>query len=220
MTVESRSALVAGGTGLVGGRLLQLLGDDERYHQVTSLVRREVPAPGPVGVQVVDFERLDELSLPHVDDAFCCLGTTRRAAGSARAFRRVDLDYVVSFARLAKRAGAVRFLLVSSLGASPGSPFLYTRTKGECEASVQAMGFATVVILRPSLLLGERVERRSAETVALHFAQLMKSALIGPLRRYAPVDAAAVAGALVAAAATARAGVTIVESGSIQLHRR
>lgn len=220
MPIESRSALVAGGTGLVGGRLLQLLGHDERYHQVTSLVRREAPARAGVKSHLVDFGRLDELSLEHVDDAFCCLGTTRRAAGSARAFRRVDLDYVVSFARLARRARAVRFLLVSSLGASPRSSFLYTRTKGECEAAIQAIGFPTVVILRPSFLVGERVERRPAEGVALHVAQLLMPALVGPLRRYAPVDAAAVAGTLVRSAATAPEGVTIVESGDIQLHAR
>ena len=81
-------------------------------------------------MQRVDFERLDELVLPEVDDVFCCLGTTRRAAGSAAAFRRVDLDYVVAFARLAKRAGARRFLLVSSLGASTRSRLLYPTHEG------------------------------------------------------------------------------------------
>ena len=91
-------------------------------------------------MQRVDFERLEALPLPAVDDAFCCLGTTRKDAGSAEAFRRVDFDYVVAFARLAKRAGARRFMLVSSLGASPNSRFLYPRTKGECEAAISAIG--------------------------------------------------------------------------------
>ncbi len=212
----SRSAVVAGGTGLVGGILLHLLGGDANYRRVTSLVRREVPAPPGVAVQQVDFERLDELVLPEVDDAFCCLGTTRRAAGSAAAFRRVDLDYVVAFARLAKRAGALRFLLVSSLGASPRSRFLYTRTKGESEAAIEAIGFTTVVILRPSFLIGDRAEGRLTETVALGAAHVLRPLLVGPLRRYAPADATAVARTLVRAAASAPAGVMVVESDGIR----
>jgi uncharacterized protein YbjT (DUF2867 family) len=212
----SRSAVVAGGTGLVGGVLLHLLGQDATYHRVTSLVRREAPAPPGVASQRVDFERLDDLALPEVDDAFCCLGTTRRAAGSAAAFRHVDLDYVVAFARLAKRARAQRFMLVSSLGASSSSPFLYPRTKGECESAISAIGFTTVVIARPSFLIGARGEARPAEAVALRAGRLIRPLLIGPLRKYAPVDAIAVARTLVGAATTAPAGITIIESDGIR----
>jgi uncharacterized protein YbjT (DUF2867 family) len=211
----SRSAVVAGGTGLVGGALLQLLGEDKGYGRVTSLVRRETPAPPGVTLQRADFERLEELALPGVDDAFCCLGTTRRAAGSAAAFRRVDLDYVVAFARLAKRAGALRFLLVSALGASPRSPFLYPRTKGECEAAISAIGFTTVVIVRPSFLAGARAQERPGEAVALRVGRFVRPLLIGPLRKYGPVDAVAVAKTLARAAATAPAGITIIESDAI-----
>lgn len=214
--VQARSAVVAGGTGLVGRALLPLLGGDARYRLVTSLVRREVPSSPGVTVQRADFERLDELNLAAVDDAFCCLGTTRRDAGSAAAFRRVDLGYIVAFARRAKRAGALRFLLVSSLGASPGSPFLYPRTKGECEAAVSALGFTTVVILRPSFLIGARGHERQTEAVALRLGQLVRPLLIGPLRKYAPVDASAVARTLVEAAATAPPGITIIESNAIR----
>ena len=211
-----RSVLVAGGTGLVGGHLLQLLGADVRYRRITSLVRRPATAPSGVDSQVVDFERLGEFVAPQASEAFCCLGTTRRAAGSAAAFRRVDLDYVVAFAQLAMRAGASRFMLVSSLGASSGSRFLYTRTKGECETAVSSIGFTAVVILRPSFLLGERTQGRPMESTVLRVGQLIKPVLVGPLRRYAPVDAAAVARTLVSSAATAHDGVTIIESDDIR----
>ena len=158
-----RAAVVAGGTGLVGGTLLQLLGADASYQPVTSLVRREVPAPPGVALRLVNFERLDEVALTEVEDAFCCLGTTRRAAGSDAAFRRVDLDYVVAFARLVKRAGARRFLLVSSLGASPSSPFLYPRTKGECEAAVGDWVHDGGIV-RPSFLVGARARGTSCRS--------------------------------------------------------
>lgn len=212
----SRSALVAGGTGLVGGALLDLLGRDPSYQQTTSLVRRERRAQPGVIMRQVDFERLEEVTLPPVDDAFCCLGTTRRVAGSAAAFRHVDLDYVVAFARLAKRAGALRFMLVSSLGASSGSSFLYPRTKGECEVAVSAIGFSTMVIVRPSFLVGARPEARSAEAVALRVGKLLRPVLVGPLRKYAPVHALAVAKTLVRSAAAAPAGITIIESDAIR----
>jgi uncharacterized protein YbjT (DUF2867 family) len=213
---KSRSAIVAGGTGLVGGALLDLLARDLIYHQTTSLIRRERPAPSGVTFRRVDFERLEELRLPPVDDAFCCLGTTRRVAGSSAAFRRVDLDYVVAFGKVAKRAGALRFMLVSSLGASSGSSFLYPRTKGECEAAVSALGFSTLVIVRPSFLLGARPEARPAEAVALRVGGLLRPVLVGPLLKYAPVDALAVARTLVRAAAAAPAGITIIESDAIR----
>lgn len=212
----SRSAVVAGGTGLVGQALLRLLGKNADYHRVTTLVRREAPAPPGVVAQRVDFDRLDELVLPEVDDAFCCLGTTRRAAGSAEAFRRVDFDYIVAFARLAKRAGARRFLLVSSVGASARSRLLYSRTKGEGEAAITGLGFVSVVIVRPSFLVGERTESRPGEAMALAAARWIDPLLVGPLRRYAPVDVTAVARTLVSAASTATAGVTIIESEHIR----
>jgi uncharacterized protein YbjT (DUF2867 family) len=211
-----RSAVVAGGTGVVGGALLELLGKDAHYDRVTSLVRRGVAAPPGVVVQQVDFERLEDFALPAVDDAFCCLGTTRRDAGSAAAFRRVDFDYVVAFARLAKRFGARRFMLVSSLSASPGSRFLYTRTKGECEAAISGLGFAVVVILRPSFLIGVRAQKRAFEAGAIRVAQLIGPLLAGSLRRYAPVQAGAVARTLARAAASAPAGITVIESERIR----
>lgn len=211
-----RSAVVAGGTGLIGKTVLQLLGGDANYHRVTSLVRREVPVPAGITLQQVNFDRLDDTVLPAVDDAFCCLGTTRKAAGSDEAFRRVDFDYIVGFARLAKRAGAQRFLLVSSVGASAGSPALYIRTKGECEEAIKAIGFTTVVILRPSFLMGSRSEARTGEGIAIAVGRLIGPLLVGPLRRYAPVESTAVARTLVEVAATAPAGVTVIESDRIR----
>lgn len=200
----------------MGRALLRILAEDPRYTSVISLVRRAVPAPAGVVSSQVDFERLEAFALPHVEDAFCCLGTTRRDAGSAAAFRHVDLDYVVAFAQLAKRAGAQRFMLVSSLGASSRSPLLYPRTKGECEAAVSAIGFATVVILRPSFLLGDRAHNRPIEAMATRAGRFMAPLLVGPLRRYAPVEASAVARTLVRAAASASPSVTVIESDAIR----
>jgi len=114
--------LIAGATGLIGKALLRELGTE---HNLLLLCRKPGdPAPGRTWLPT-SFDALDRLTLPSpVDIAFCCLGTTRKDAGSAEAFRRVDLDYVLAFAALARRHGCRRQLVVSSLGANPGSPAL------------------------------------------------------------------------------------------------
>jgi len=212
---SKRRALVAGGTGLVGSELLALLGADARYRNVTSLVRREVSAKARIESCVISFADLDRLELPEIDDAYCCLGTTRSKAGSDDAFRRVDFDYVLAYARAARRAGAVRFLLVSSMGADANSRFLYTRTKGEAEAGVSALGFDVVGIARPSFLVGQRADARPAERAALVIGRIISPLIVGPLRRLRPIEVRMVAAGLIHLAFGAPPGVTVLSSEEI-----
>jgi len=212
---SKRRALVAGGTGLVGSELLALLGADTRYDKVTSLVRREVSARPGIENCVISFADLDRLELPEIDDAYCCLGTTRSTAGSDDAFRRVDLDYVLAYARVARRAGAVRFLLVSSMGADANSRFLYTRTKAEAEMGVSVLGFDVVGIARPSFLMGQRADARSAERAALVIGRIIRPLMVGPLRRFRPIEVSKVAAGLIQLAFGAPSGVTLLSSGEI-----
>jgi uncharacterized protein YbjT (DUF2867 family) len=190
-------ALVLGATGLVGSELVERLLADGRHALVRVLVRRSTGRRHPrLEERVVDFERLAEAEAIAADEVFCCLGTTLRAAGSREAFRRVDHDYVAEAARLAKEGGARRFLLVTSSGASENSPFFYSRVKAEVEESVRAVGFDTVWFVRPSLLLGAREERRPFERLAQRLGRPLGRLLVGPLRRYRPVEAREVAAAL------------------------
>jgi uncharacterized protein YbjT (DUF2867 family) len=210
-----RRALVAGGSGLVGGELLTLLANDIRYGHVTSLGRRKLDRRDNVESRVVSFDNLDKTELPSADDAFCCLGTTRRAAGSDEAFRDVDLHYVLAYARAARRAGAMRFLLVSALGANAQSRFLYTRVKGEAEAAVSALGYEVVGIVQPSFLTGRRAQSRLGETAALLLGRVVSPLMAGPLHRFRPVKASAVAAALISMALNDRPGVTVLASEEI-----
>ncbi|HEX6368744.1 MAG TPA: NAD(P)H-binding protein [Longimicrobium sp.] len=212
------SALLLGATGLVGGHVLDLLLDDPAYGRVVVLGRRSIDRTHPrLQQHVVDLGRLDEHAARFaVDDVFCCLGTTIRAAGSQEAFRRVDHDYVVGAARVAAGAGARRYLLVTAAGADAGSRIFYNRVKGEAEAGVRAQPFEGVVILRPSLILGPREQRRPGEAVAQRIAPALGWMMIGPLRRYRAVEAGTVARAMVRAAKERTRGVRIVESEEIQ----
>lgn len=213
-----RSALVLGATGLVGGHCLDLLLDDPGYDRVTVLVRRALPREHPkLRQEVVDFDRLAEhADLFHVDHVFCALGTTIRRAGSQEAFRRVDLEYPRRAAEAASANRADCFLLVSALGANPRSRVFYNRVKGEAEEAVQSYPFPSVVILRPSLLLGERAERRTGERIAQRVMGPLSFLLAGPLRKYRPVEGRVVARAMVRLANDGGRGVRVVESDGIQ----
>lgn len=214
---SSRTALVAGASGLVGGHCLRLLLDDATSAQVIALVRRALPVTHPKLVQrLVDFDRLAELpDFPRVNDVFCCLGTTMKRAGSRDAFYQVDFTYVYELARLASRHGAAQFLLVSASGANPGSRIFYNRVKGEVEEAVKRVPFAGIHIFRPSLLLGDRVEHRPGERLAIALARPISFALVGPLRKYRPIEAQTVARAMVAIARAERPGINVLESHAI-----
>lgn len=212
---QTRTALVAGASGLVGGHLLDALLEDARYREVLSLGRRPLPKQHPKLVQhTVDFARLEAEALPAAQDAFCCLGTTIKKAGSQEAFRAVDHDAVLAFARAAKKAGVQRFLVVTALGANPRSRVFYNRVKGEVEEALEAMGFESLVILQPSLLLGERAERRPGEHAAI-IASRVLAPLLRPLASR-PIEARTVARAMVALAREAPGGVRVVASGELQ----
>ncbi|HEX2092001.1 MAG TPA: oxidoreductase [Longimicrobiaceae bacterium] len=216
--MQPRSALLLGATGLVGGHCLELLLEDVAYREVTVVGRRTLSREHPKLRQVVvDFNRLAESADRFgAQDVFCCLGTTLRTAGSQEAFRRVDLEYPRAAAEIAVRRGAERFLLVSAMGADPGSRIFYNRVKGEVEAAVRALPFHEVVILRPSLLLGERAERRPGEMLAQRVFGPFSDLLVGPLRKYRPVHGRTVARAMVRLAKEGGEGVRVVESDRIQ----
>jgi len=209
--LKNITAAVAGATGLVGGFVLRRLLNDPEIARVVAPTRRSL-APHP---------KLDNPTLrggawpvlPPLDEAYGCLGTTRKAAGSDAAFRAVDLDLAFSFARAAKAAGARRFGLVSSIGADSRSRFLYPRTKGEAETAVSGLGFESVVIVRPSLLVGERAEPRPGEALAVAAFRAVEPLLIGPLRRWRAVRAEDVAASLVSALRGRVPGVLVLESG-------
>lgn len=209
-----RTALIAGATGLTGGHLLrQLLGGAD-YGKVYALVRKTSLAAHPkLEEMAVDFAHMPRL--PRVDDAFCCLGTTIKKAGSKAAFRMVDFDYVMNFATAAKRSGARRFLVVSAIGADAGSSIFYSRVKGETENALQKIGFDALHIFRPSFLVGERQESRAGERIGIAAFSLAAPLMLGPMKKYRPVTAKSVADAMLKAANSDAAGVVMHDSALI-----
>ena len=214
MNNPTYSALVAGGTGVVGQHVVTALAASDAYGPVTMLSRRAIDPPAP-GVEVlpIDFEALcDGGALPPADHVYVCLGTTQKIAGSQAAFARVDRDYVVAVARSARAAGVTRLALVSSVGADAASRNFYLRTKGEAEEAVLSLGFEKVTIARPGLLRGPRPnDRRLGEELAKLVAPVFDPLLRGRLTRYRSIDPKIVAKALVNATLEGESGQVVLE---------
>jgi len=217
--MTDRVALVAGATGLVGGRCLDRLLREPAYTRVITLGRRHLDRADPrLEQRVVELERLGAagFEFPRATDVFCCLGTTMKQAGSEAAFRQVDFTFVLSLASLALGAGARQFLLISSLGANPKSRIFYSRVKGETEAAVSTLPFEGRQIFRPSILVGERREQRTGESIGAAVMRGSAFAMVGRLRKYRPIAAATVAEAMVRVALRAPRGVNLFESDEIE----
>lgn len=196
----TRHALLVGASGLVGERCLSRLLDHPDYARVTVWSRRPLSrAHVKLTVDLIDFE-----SLPPVPadctEIFCCLGTTIRKAGTQTAFRRVDHDYPLALAERGKAAGVRLFLLVSALDANADSSVFYLRVKGETERDIAAVGIPRHLFLQPSFLLGERHEHRAGESFAIVAMRVLLPLMIGPLRKFRPIDADDVAAVMVHAA--------------------
>jgi uncharacterized protein YbjT (DUF2867 family) len=208
---DKRIALLAGPTGLVGGRLLRMLLEAPDYGRVHALSRRPLTFDhGRLANRILPLETVTSaLKGLKVDDAFCCLGSTRTAAGSDAARRRVDVDLVLAFAQAALACGAQRFLVLSCAGADPSSRRPYLADKGEMESRLRALGFASVDVLQPGLILGWRAELRPAELLGAALSPLLNPLLRGRHAIWRAINATDVAKAMLAAARSRRRGVYV-----------
>jgi len=203
-----RVALVAGASGMVGEALVRALVAGGEYARVIALTRRPLAFESQrLANRIIRFEAMEEQMRTVVcEDAFCCLGTTRRAAGSALAFRAVDHDLVLRFARCAQAAGATTMVAVSSVGAAPESRNLYLRVKGETELALDVLRFRSLHLMQPSLLLGVRSQWRTAELLGGLLAPLLYPLLLGRYAQWRAIRASTVGAAMRAAALSGRPG--------------
>ncbi|WP_077920211.1 oxidoreductase [Spirosoma sp. 209] len=213
MTSSSKTALLIGATGLIGDLLAHQLVNSPDYSSVKVLIRKSLTWQHPRLQEVqFDFDHPNGL-LTQADDIFCCLGTTMKKAGSRDAFRKVDYQYPLDIARLGLANGAKQFMIVTAMGADTNSSFFYNRVKGEVERDLTALGYPTLLIFRPSLLLGNRTENRFGERLAEGAMRLFAPLIPA---RYRGVDAAKVANAMRQTAQQGLTGIHIFESDALQ----
>ncbi|MBI5255124.1 MAG: NAD(P)H-binding protein [Burkholderiales bacterium] len=216
-TTTPHRFVLAGASGLVGRALARQLAADPECQALNLLLRRPTPALEALPhARAIAWGGDDLPPLPEVDAALCALGTTLRSAGSQAAFRAVDFDAVLAYARAAQAAGARRFGVVSALGADARSPVFYNRIKGEMEQALAALGFAVLVIARPSLLLGDRSALGQPARLGEQLAQAAAPWLTWMTpRRLRPIKADTVARGMLVALAQARPGLRVVESDEL-----
>ncbi|EOC0060765.1 NAD(P)H-binding protein [Cronobacter turicensis] len=204
--------LITGASGLVGGHLLRMLVDEPRVTSIIAPTRRPLRVPmhkveNPCDPQLSDV--LTQLSAP-LDIVFCCLGTTRREAGSKEAFILADYTLVVDTSLAGLRLGAKHMLVVSALGANPNSPFFYNRVKGEMETALKAQGWPRLTLARPSLLIGDREKRRAGESFMAPLFRLLPG-------KWKAIEAQTVAQALInAALSPAKEDVAVLDSAQLR----
>ncbi len=179
--------LLLGATGLVGSHVLELALADPRVSAVTAPTRRPLPEHARLSAPIVDFDILpQDLQFWKADAVICALGTTLKVAGSRERFHRIDHDYPVEIARLARAAGAGTFVLNSAKGADPSALFFYSRVKGETEKDVVALGYDRTILVRPGLIDGPRTEPRPAEQMFGTLLRLLKPVLPRSLQANRP----------------------------------
>jgi len=184
-----KHSIIAGATGLVGNNILHQLA--ARGDRPVGLARRPIKDM-PVNAQLleINFEQfLINGELPQCDHFYLCLGTTIKTAGSRDAFRAVDFEYSLAVAKKAIQAGATGISLVSSVGADASSKNFYLKTKGQLEEAIKSLGFSSINIYRPGILMGDRSESRLLEGLGKIVFQVIDPLLLGYLSPYRSIQA-------------------------------
>ena len=209
MYLTPQRILLAGATGLTGEHLLDRLLNEPTVECVLAPTRKPLAEHPRLDNPIGPLQTLLPQLSGDIDTAFCCLGSTLKEAGSQEAFRAIDHDLVLAFAERARELGARHLLVISSLGANPQSNLFYCRTKGEMEEALQAQDWPQLTIVRPSQLLGPRMEIRPLERMTAPLSQLLPG-------KYRGIAACTLARALWRLALEDNDGVRIVESDELR----
>jgi uncharacterized protein YbjT (DUF2867 family) len=206
--MADKSVIVAGATGLVGSSLINILKDKASEGKLIILTRRDIPELRKylsVKQHIINFDDTESYK-DHVkaDAVVCALGTTLKKAGSQENFRKVDYSYPLQIAEAASENKCEKYILVSAIGADPDSRVFYNRVKGELERDLVKYNFKSLHFLHPSLLLGERDEKRRGEELAQKILPLFSFFM--PYK-YRPIEADAVAQKIVRIISDDSAGV-------------
>ncbi|WP_282179956.1 NAD(P)H-binding protein [Maribacter stanieri] len=213
-----KTAIILGATGLTGGLLLKKLMVDYRYETIKLFSRTRIEGlPNTVQQFIGNLLELDQFKTDFTaDEVYCCIGTTAKKTPDKKMYRNIDYGIPVSAAKLAKENNITTFLVVSAMGANKKSKVFYNRTKGEMEQDVLHQGMQHTSILRPSLICGEREERRILEKIGLKVFRLMQPLFIGPLKKFRIINAESIAKAMVNLANTTSNTDVIITSLDIE----
>jgi len=216
-------AVIVGATGLVGRELVRLLLNNKNYSKVTVIARKRLSVVHPrLEQQLISFDELHECPKEWFEDAdvFCTLGTTIKKAKTKEMFRRVDHDYVIEVGKLVVRHQARKLIVVTAMGANEQSMFFYNKVKGQTERDLQELKLPQLIIVRPSLIIGDRHEFRFGEAMAVKLSGWLSFAFKGRMSKYKPNEAKVIAQALSKLALLCTEQVRVVTSDEISYWSR
>tara|TARA_B110000914_G_scaffold188997_1_gene174192 strand:- start:2568 stop:3248 length:681 start_codon:yes stop_codon:yes gene_type:complete len=211
MVDKNKIPCVAGSTGLVGSHIINNL--TKSYPKVISLTRKKVNySSQKIQNIVIDYDNLNNENIfLNVNHLYIALGSTRKKAGSAKNFIKVDYDYCLELANNALKNGVKRISIISSVGSDPNSSLLYPRTKGLIERDISKLAFDHISIMRPGLILGERKERRVVEKIAISVFTFVDHFLFGNLKKYKSILANDISKAMIFQIIKGGKGIHILE---------
>lgn len=213
----AKTAIIIGASGLVGNEVLTLLLSDDRFDKVNVFVRKPLLIKHPKLEQhVIDFDLIYKFTdLVKGDVVFCCLGTTIKTAGSKEEFKKVDYAYPLAFAKIAKQNGINKFIIISSIGANSNTSNFYLKVKGDIENELEKLKFTSLVIVRPSMLLGDRKEFRVGESIGKIVMKLVSMLFIGNFKKYKAIEASTVAKAMITLSVSNTTDVSVIQSDTL-----
>ena len=217
--VNAVKAVIIGATGVVGRELVKLLLQSKKYEQISVVVRKKLSIVHPRLMQYrITMDELNTVPANIFEKAhvFCTLGTTMKQAKTKEKFKEVDFEYVLKFAQLAKQHGLSSFTLISAMGADTRSLFFYNRVKGEIEQALLELELPKLYVVRPSLIIATRQEKRWGESFAIAWSQKFRFIFKGRLKKYAPVHAKRIAEAMYKVALLAKEPYLLIQSHQIE----
>ena len=193
-----KTAAIFGSSGLIGKSILLKLLKSDNYSRVKAFVRSEIEIDHPkLDIIITDFSKLDEIEyLLNVDECYFCIGTTRRKTPRKTDYIKTEYELPIKIAEICKRNDIDKFIYISSLGANPNAASLYLKNKGKTESDLKNLKFKKLIIVRPSILVGERKENRIGEKLGLLIMNSLSILLMGKLKKYKPIKAMVVANSI------------------------
>ena len=213
----SKTAIIIGATGLTGRFVLDKLLEDERYSTIKIFSRKSMNIRNSKIIEKIgNLLQLDDFKDDFIaDELYCCIGTTAKKTPDKFIYKKIDYGIPVSSAKLCKSNGISTILIVSALGANTKSSIFYSKTKGEMERDVAKENIRYTYFLRPSIIVGNRTEKRLGETIGIAMFNFFQFLLIGKLKKYRAIHAEKIAEKMIQLANT-KPGIQIINSDEIQ----
>ncbi len=217
MKQKEKTAIILGATGLTGGLLLQLLLADDKYSKIKLFSRSSVGFSHPKLIEyIVDLFEIEAYKADFIgDEVFCCIGTTKSKTPDKDLYKKIDYGIPVASAKLAKENNIETFMVISALGADAKSSVFYNKVKGEMQDTVLELKIRNTYILQPSLIGGDRSEKRTGEWLFKQVMKVVGFLLIGSLKKYRTIEPETIAKAMLWLAYNEYSD-TVIESDEIK----